>query len=422
MRGGATAAAWLVATGLSGPVRADAPLPPWSDPAEPPPPAWSRSVAPKVDDRGHPGELVTYVGPSRASSRRGVTRPGTSLPFFGQRRGTGCTGRWWLVGPLAWTCSDDADLSPAPPQAAAPTPGTDGAGEQYFFVQPSGASAYESLESAQDGTEDRQLEGGWAVGVVDQRTMNGERWALTTKGLWIASHDLTAARPSTFHGEPVNEGHVDFAWVRAEKASTWSSPDAKKKATGTRSRFDRVTLSDSAPGDMVQLDDGAWMSAHDLVRPAAATLPPEVTGPDERWLDVDTATQTLVAYEGPRPVFATMVSTGRGAPGTDSATPRGVHRIWVKLVASDMDNVEREDLDQHYSMQDVPYVQFFEGAVALHGTYWHRDFGHVHSHGCVNLAPSDARWLFAFTSPQVPPGWVAAYPTPIAAGTVVRVR
>ena len=80
-----------------------------------------------------------------------------------------------------------------------------------------------------------------------------------------------------------------------------------------------------------------------------------------------------------------------------------MHRIWVKILASDMDNVERDDLDAHYSLEDVPYVQFFDNAVALHGTYWHRDFGHVKSHGCVNLAPLDARWLFDFTGPRVCP-------------------
>jgi hypothetical protein len=419
MRRGAVAA-WLAAMALAGAVRADVPVPPWDEPGEPPPPAWARSVVPKTDDLGHPGDLVTYSEPSRSSGRRGVTRPGTTLPFFGERRGTGCSGRWWLVGPLAWTCSDDADLSPAPPTAPA-APGKDGA-EQYFFVQPSGASAYESLDSAQEGTEDRQLEGGWAVGVVDQRTTNGQRWDMTSKGLWIAARDLTAARPSTFHGELVREGHLDVAWVLSDRASTWSSPDAKKKPAGTRARFDRVTLRDSAPGDMLQIDDGSWMQARDLARPLMAAPPGEIAGATERWIDVDTSTQTLVAYEGERPMFATLVSTGRGAPGTDGATPRGVHRIWVKLLASDMDNVEREDIDQHYSMQDVPYVQFFDGAVALHGTYWHRDFGHVRSHGCVNLAPDDARWLFAFTSPEVPPGWAATYPTALASGTLVRVR
>jgi len=166
------------------------------------------------------------------------------------------------------------------------------------------------------------------------------------------------------------------------------------------------------------------MDARDLARAHEAAPPPEVTraSAGERWIDVELATQTLVAYEGARPVYATLVSTGRGAPGTDGATPTGVHRIWVKILASDMDDTERDDVDAHYSLEDVPYVQFFDHAVALHGTYWHRDFGRVKSHGCVNLAPLDARWLFDFTGPRVPAAWAAAYPTPFDPGTVVRVR
>ena len=57
-------------------------------------------------------------------------------------------------------------------------------------------------------------------------------------------------------------------------------------------------------------------------------------------------------------------------------------------------------------------------AVALHGAFWHRDFGRVRSHGCVNLAPIDAKWVFGFTGPRVPVGWHAAYPTDRNTGTL----
>jgi len=173
---------------------------------------------------------------------------------------------------------------------------------------------------------------------------------------------------------------------------------------------------------MVRVDDGAWMLSRDLARPTRAPVPVEVAGAGERWIDVDSSAQTLVAYEGARPVYATLVSTGRGPAGSASATPLGVHRIWVKLFASDMANVQSQDTDPHYSLEDVPYVQFFNDAVALHGTYWHGDFGHPRSHGCVNLSPLDAHWLFDFTEPRVPAGWGAAYPASIDQGTVVRVR
>jgi lipoprotein-anchoring transpeptidase ErfK/SrfK len=173
---------------------------------------------------------------------------------------------------------------------------------------------------------------------------------------------------------------------------------------------------------MVRVEDSGWMLARDLARPRLAPMPAEVTEPGERWIDVDSSAQTLVAYEGARPVYATLVSSGRGPANGPSATPAGVHRIWVKLFTSDMANVQSQDIDPHYSLEDVPYVQFFDGAVALHGTYWHGDFGHPRSHGCVNLSPLDARWLFDFTEPRVPAGWAAAYPAAIDQGSVVRVR
>lgn len=201
----------------------------------------------------------------------------------------------------------------------------------------------------------------------------------------------------------------------------WPEPSPKAKPKGAKARFQLVHVAEES-GVYVRVGDGEWMLARDLARPHTAPPPAEVTRPGERWIDVELATQTLVAYEGDRPVYATLVSTGRGPVGTDAATPPGVHRIWVKIQASDMDNVERDDLDAHYSLEDVPYVQFFDKAVALHGTYWHRDFGHTKSHGCVNLAPLDARWLFDFTGPHLPAGWAAAYPVPTDPGTAVRVR
>jgi lipoprotein-anchoring transpeptidase ErfK/SrfK len=232
--------------------------------------------------------------------------------------------------------------------------------------------------------------------------------------------DLAPARPSAFGGIAVVEGRLDFAWVVADRAKVWSDDRPKGKPVGERARFEVVTVREDR-GPMARVGDGAWMLARDLARPVLASPPAEVAHPAERWIDVDTASQTLVAYEGVRPVYATLASTGRGPPETN-VTPPGVHRIWVKMVMTDMDNVDREDVEEHYSMEDVPYVQFFDGAVALHGTYWHGDFGHARSHGCVNLAPLDARWLFSFTAPRLPAGWAAVYPTPLDPGTIVRVR
>jgi lipoprotein-anchoring transpeptidase ErfK/SrfK len=142
----------------------------------------------------------------------------------------------------------------------------------------------------------------------------------------------------------------------------------------------------------------------------------------ERWIDVQLDSQTLVAYEGALPVFTTLVSTGKGREGSVTATPRGTFRIWAKLFTSNMDNLEDEGARRYYRMEDVPWVQYFSKGVGLHGAFWHRSFGHVRSHGCVNLAPIDAEWLFWWTAPRMPAGWTAVLPSNHDAGMVVRVR
>jgi len=113
-----------------------------------------------------------------------------------------------------------------------------------------------------------------------------------------------------------------------------------------------------------------------------------------------------MAYVGKTAVYATLVSTGRGVlgdPETESATPRGTFMVYAKHVSATMDGAD--DAADSYSLLDVPFVQYFHKGFALHGTYWHDEFGRVRSHGCVNLAPQDAAWLFEWTDPPVPEHW-----------------
>jgi hypothetical protein len=359
----------LVATAVTS--RGDGLLvPPWNDPRDVPVPAWARSAVPNKDDSGHPGDMRLFAEPSGASLPRGVTAAGASLVLYGAKRGPGCSGRWWLVGPLAWTCSDDAQASPRAPNASAPS-AAEGPAGKYYFVRSDGAGAYVSLESAMAGGPDRDLEGSTGVAVVEERESGGERWGHTSHGLWIAMKDLAPAQISPFHGEAVLQGRLDFAWVVAGHASVWPSASTKGKAAGSRERFKRVDVLERN-GSMIRVEQGAWMLAADLAQPSVAPPPTELAsaaGAPIRWIDVELASQTLVAYEGFRPVYATLVSTGRGPVGSGSETPTGVHRVWVKIAASDMANSDRGDLEAHYQLEDVPYVQFFNGAVALHGTY-----------------------------------------------------
>jgi hypothetical protein len=125
---------------------------------------------------------------------------------------------------------------------------------------------------------------------------------------------------------------------------------------------------------------------------------PKHTGKSERWIRVDLDRQTLTAYDGERPVFATLVSSGLN----DHATPTGIYRLHTKHVATTMDDMAG---DGPYSIEDVPWTMYFLGGYALHAAFWHDKFGNRRSHGCVNLAPRDARWLFFWSAPDLPSGW-----------------
>lgn len=179
-----------------------------------------------------------------------------------------------------------------------------------------------------------------------------------------------------------------------------------------------------------QLDGEAYLLVGDnrLVRESDVRMilpsaPPEAVSDDERWIDIDLGNQVLVAYEGRRPRYVTLISSGRlktPRPDLDYRTPRGLFRIRAKHLTATMDNDEPGE--PPYSLEDVPYVMYFRGAYAFHSAFWHDRFGRPRSHGCINLAPADARWLYNWSGPDAPPTWHAAYASEDNPGTWVRIR
>ena len=192
-----------------------------------------------------------------------------------------------------------------------------------------------------------------------------------------------------------------------------------------------------ARGERGRTADGRWFPlaalepAQPLVGSAAAPAPrsiapPTGVGARDRWIDVDVAAQRLTAYEGARAVRTVKVSSGVGEDGAPYSTPRGTFRIYAKLraatMASEAPPPGAPPEPHPYRFEAVPDVQYFNREVALHGAYWHRRFGERVSHGCVNLAPADAAWLFEFTEPHLADGERERATTPDRPGTIVRVR
>ena len=172
-----------------------------------------------------------------------------------------------------------------------------------------------------------------------------------------------------------------------------------------------------------ELDDGSgeWVRGVDVGVTKPGPRPKDV-GDTERWIDVNEKTQSLVAFEGDTPVFATLVSTGRHDDDAekDHHTPKGDFRIREKHIAATME--EDTATDGPYSIEDVPWIMYFHGGYALHGAFWHSRFGHERSHGCVNLAPTDARELFGWVGPRLPEGWHGVRASDANPGTRVIVH
>jgi lipoprotein-anchoring transpeptidase ErfK/SrfK len=170
-----------------------------------------------------------------------------------------------------------------------------------------------------------------------------------------------------------------------------------------------------------QTSAGFWVRMMDLT-PAHPAFPSDLRA-NEKWIDVDLTRQALVAFEGMRPVFATLISSGRRNPQDkekDFPTPTGSYRIREKHVTTTMDGDVASD--GPYSIEDVPWVMYFQGSYALHAAFWHDSFGHMRSHGCVNMAPEDARTLFAWSDPPLPPGWHGVFSRDDASGTRIIVH
>jgi hypothetical protein len=365
-----------------------------------------------------------YTEPSKGAARRGAAERNARLPVFELARGGGCSGRWFSVGPQAWICEDGAEASSAsPPAEQKREPSSEGLPHDYYFVGPDGSFGYGDLLVAEEGVPETQLLPGFGVGITREgQKPGGERYGLSTHGFWIPLRDLRRVSPPLFRGASVGEA-LDVAWVSGDKVRLRKAPGGapQKDVVPRQTRLQVLEHRDVGGKAWLRVGEAEWLAASDVARPSRSSRPADVKL-GERWFDVELATQTLTAYVGDLPVFATLVSTGRGREGTELETPKGEQRIWVKLLHSDMDNLENLEANETYAIQAVPWVMYFKKGVGLHGTFWHRAFGRVQSHGCVNLSPADAERLFDFASPRLPSGWTAVLPTIYDRGSLVRVR
>jgi hypothetical protein len=260
---------------------------------------------------------------------------------------------------------------------------------------------------------------GSTVAMTRSFDFDGRTFLVTHDHAFVPKDRVKPYPRSEFHGVELGAAaSLPFAFIRKkERPKYHRSADGSYAATGEmwpRLALVMLTGDEAKEGDKKYLltrEPGVWILAADAAVVHKAEPPAvvkEMTSERKTWVDVSVLGGTLVAYEGERPVFATLISPGRGgvpAPGKDpletASTPTGIYRVDGKFVTATMVSSTNDD----FVHTEVQYVQNFHGPHALHGAYWHDAWGEPKSGGCVNLSPIDARWLFAWSEPPMPEDW-----------------
>jgi hypothetical protein len=407
--------------------------------------------------------VAARLGPDEAAKRIGTVAGDTRVGWRDAKAGPGCEKSWYAIDPQGWVCGDFLEPSPKGPsgvelprlERGEVVPGFYGkvidAGSYVYTKAKAGkkpAAPPPTDEPTTDPDDEfadaraAAAEAAAAAGLVKGRpllgSVNVRKYGELDAGgkpFWKISKSadeylpVSAIRqhdPSRYQGVRLGDDTgltlpLAIVWPRGDATTTWThgAPRGGGSRRQLKERMAVPVLETAQDGGAVtayRIGDGEWIDAGQ-VRVAMPMPMPAGVKPGERWIDIDLDQQLLVAYEGDLPVYATLVSTGL----KDTPTETGIYRIWKKVSETDMKGLTGED---PYSVATVPWTQFFspEKGLALHTSYWHDRFGFQKSHGCVNLAPRDARWLYFFTDPQVPAGWSMAAGVVEAPGSVVRVR
>jgi lipoprotein-anchoring transpeptidase ErfK/SrfK len=416
-----------------------------------------------------PPEATVMIRPWASPMVGNVVR-GARIPVRGvvPADGRGCSAKvWYALEPFGYLCAREAKPTTQPVSTESVLRVKEGRRLPFQYViavvkEGDKLPMWTTVNDLKSGSEpERQLERGDTVAIEKPFKWEGQSYWISAEGKVMPQKGFVMMGPgSEWHGLTLDDKTpLPFGWITPDQAKAYAEPPAAGEKTPTtdhlprrarvqileertlgKRRWLRVTVV-APPPTPADAKPAVAGPAAALPTPAEPNRPPpEPTGPSERWvsadavnevrkldrpstvaegvtqwIDVDLGEQVLVAYENDKPVFATLISSGRSIP-----TPMGTYPVWAKVSAITMKNQPYED--KGYFVNKVPWSTFFQWHNAIHGAYWHDRFGVSKSHGCVNVAPLDARHIFEWVTPALPAGWTGLRPLELLKSPHVVVR
>ena len=274
----------------------------------------------------------------------------------------------------------------------------------YAQVRERNAPVYGTLEDAITGKYNAAasyIDSAFSyISYYQDTVVDGARFYEIDTNAWMTANDVIRVTPPRFQGYTFGSTPAQtFGWVltylsQSGFAETKRTPgDANPDYTGHQlNNHDLIWVYGTATigeSEWYLVGPDEWLPESVVARVIPNTTPPEgvTTG---RWMEVNLFEQTIAVYDNYELVFATLI-----ASGSDPFWTRpGLFQVYEKLDTTPMRGSFEADRSDAYYLEDVPWTMYFDQRRALHGAYWRANLGFPQSHGCVNLAIGDARWLF----------------------------
>ena len=370
----------------------------------------------------------SFVYDKAASSPKvaGVVRRGTVLKVGDKVNGSGCKdGTWYKATPFGYVCTalgfHVSDTASTNRYGVPPAKVSNHLPYQYSRVITKRAPRYYRIPTVQEEKQARRamekkgatpeavsslMEGDYFLALAEKETRkaDGAVFYRTIRGRFVRETDVELRNPDVVRGEELGRDgwNLPLAIVYGEDRDLLNTEGSKPRVIGKAQKHGRFVVEEEITHDGVAYVSGKPGAVRrDEVRVARRAKRPSDVPANGNWIHVDLSEQTLVAYEGDEPVYATVISSGKEG----YEPPTGLFEVQQKYVSTTMNATD--PIDGFYEVEEVPWTLYYHGGYALHGAYWHTDFGKVRSHGCTNIAPVDARWLYYWAEPEVPPAWHA---------------
>lgn len=368
-------------------------------PPPPPPPAGKRGVvtADVLNVRAQPG-----VRPDNPPVDQLLN--GAEVSIYEQTVYAGAV--WYRIGTNRWVYGEYIrllDSTPPPPPPPPPPPAETKRGVVTATVL--NVRAKPGVRA--DNPPVAQLQMGAEVTIFEEQQYEGATWYRVGDNRWVHSGwiRITSSGGRSVSGllASASEGAMSLplGFVVAQSLNVRARPGV----SGDNPPIDQVFHNQTVPVlasqpvggvNWYRIGDNRWVEGS-WIGVARSTSRPSQIGAGERWVGVSLKEQTAVAYEGDRPVYAMLAASG--LPGTP--TVQGIFRTWRRLPTGKMIGGNPQ-YGSYYYLEDVTWTCYFYSGYALHTAYWHDAFGRPRSHGCVNLSPYDAWWIYEWSAPGGP--------------------